>query len=367
MASLLKSLEYTSHALRSYVLPSHIRTYAELSKRKGVLDGPLVVFDMVNTQIDNVMGRYLYHIVKDFHTQGYTPHYMANYRFLATVRKKRYKVKLLDMPFSTISSLKEIDRPFIYITDKLIHEQPALAERVIRISYKKRRPENTSEIPLPFFVHPEISTQEEFPPQVDDSKSRNTRIFFGGNTRVSSYGDSSVNQVYKVMNRVHVLETVKSFLPAKQQQMIRESFNELPPITFACVETQHFKIPFAHWLDTIMQADFFLACPGTRMPLCHNLVEALSCGSIPIIQYHKYLTPELIDGENCLTFHDEETLRQAIQRAVEMPETEVLKMRAAALRYYEDNLTEGQFAKRLLDTPSKQITLLLNAYRAPIL
>ena len=106
-----------------------------------------------------------------------------------------------------------------------------------------------------------------------------------------------------------------------------------------------------------MQADFFLACPGTRMPLCHNLIEALSCGSIPIIQYHKYLTPELIDGENCLTFHDEDTLRQAIQRAMEMPETEILKMRAAALRYYEDNLTEGQFAKRLLDTPSKQVTL----------
>lgn len=366
MSRILKSLEYTAHSLRSYVLPSHIRAYNELSKRKDLPDGKLVVFDMVNTQIDNVMGRYLYHIVKDLHDQGYSPVYVSNYRFLATTYRKRYKKKLLEMPFSTISRLSEINRPYLYVTDRQYNPAPANSERVIRVSYAKRRPANETEIPLPFFVHPEISTQPAFPPQVDLGKKRNSRIFFGGNTRPCGYGDGPVNRVYKVMNRVHVMETVKGYIPQEEQCLIQQPFDALPEITFSCVETQYFKIPFDQWMQTMMQADFFLACPGTKMPLCHNLVEALCCGTIPIIQYHRYLSPELKDGINCLTFHDEESFKQALQRAVDMPQEEIQRLRTGALGYYQQHLTEGKFAHKLLNHPAKELALLINAYRTPV-
>lgn len=366
MPSFLKSLEHTSHVLRSYVLPSHIRAYRELSKLESIPDGKLVVFDITNIQIDHVMGRYLYHIVKDFHSQGYTPLYVSNYHFLATTHHKRYKAKLLEMPFHTISNLTDIDKSYIYITDKTHAKALENASKVIRIDYKTRRPANDSEIPLPFFVHPEVSTLPSFPPAVDMDKTRNSRIFFGGNTRERGYGDGPVNRKYGIMNRVHVMQTVKDYIPEDQQCIIRQVSEEFPKKTFIYVETQHFKVPFAQWLQTIMEADFFVACPGTRMPLCHNLVEALSCGSIPIIQYYRYLNPELVDGKNCLTFHDEASLRIALQKAIDMPQEEILRMRKAALAYYQDNLTEGKFADSLVKSKAKETTLLLNAYRSPI-
>ena len=42
-------------------------------------------------------------------------------------------------------------------------------------------------------------------------------------------------------------------------------------------------------LDALAKADFFLACPGVGMPLCHNLIEAIAAGAIPILQYAAYL------------------------------------------------------------------------------
>src|SRR5205823_2507023 len=56
------------------------------------------------------------------------------------------------------------------------------------------------------------------------------------------------------------------------------------------------------YLRFIGACDFFLAPPGCAMPLSHNLIEAMSLGAIPILNYGDYLDPPLRDGVDCLAF-----------------------------------------------------------------
>jgi glycosyltransferase involved in cell wall biosynthesis len=137
------------------------------------------------------------------------------------------------------------------------------------------------------------------------------------------------------------------------------------PRSFVLVETQHCKIPPERWLEALSKGDFFLACPGVGMPLCHNLVEAMAAGAIPILQYAAYLSPELKNGENCLTFDDERSLREVTSRALAMTEVEVLELRRGTKLYYDENLAPGRFAKRLLEESGPNPTLLINSYRVP--
>ena len=127
-------------------------------------------------------------------------------------------------------------------------------------------------------------------------------------------------------------------------------------------ETQHCKIPQERWLEALAKADFFLACPGVGMPLCHNVIESLAAGAIPILQYSAYLPPPLEDGVNCLAFSNAAGLREVIERALAMNQQEIQRLRAGVKAYYDAFLAPGRFAKRLLSGPR---VLLLNAYRVP--
>lgn len=133
------------------------------------------------------------------------------------------------------------------------------------------------------------------------------------------------------------------------------------PHDFVLCETQRSKIPPERWLEAMAKGDFFLACPGVGMPLCHNLVEAMAVGAVPILQYSRYLSPELQDGVNCLSFDDEASLKAVVARVLAMGDDEVRTLRAGVKAYFDQNQSPGRFSEKLLE----RSTLLINAYRVP--
>lgn len=101
------------------------------------------------------------------------------------------------------------------------------------------------------------------------------------------------------------------------------------------------------------------------MPLCHNLIEALAAGAIPILQYPQYLGPALEDGVNCLTFNDEEELCSVINRALNMGEEELAVLRTNAVNYYSRYLQPGFLAQKLTKANIKNTQLYMNACEVP--
>lgn len=66
----------------------------------------------------------------------------------------------------------------------------------------------------------------------------------------------------------------------------------------------------------LASADFFLCQPGEIMPQCHNIVEAMAVGTIPLTNYPDWLSPPLVDGREALVFDTFASLDAAVTRAM---------------------------------------------------
>ena len=121
------------------------------------------------------------------------------------------------------------------------------------------------------------------------------------------------------------------------------------------------RVPVAprEWLTLVAQADFFFCPPGRIMPPCHNLVEALAVGTVPITNSPEWFWPVLGDGRECLAFDTTASLDRAVDRALAMPDADVAAMRAAAIAYHDRHLDLRRIASRLAARRGEQLRLTL--------
>lgn len=362
-----KLIESAVRRMRPWLMPEYRRAFAALVARglKERREGePVVCCDFANPAIDAVGGRYYFSLVRDLIDAGCFPVFTAHRATLSTFGTSRMKSLLLKERLGVIKSLDELKEPYDLITDRDA-PPPANARRVVKVSYEQRLCGSDDELAFPVFVHPQITTKVSLPFAYDVESPRPARIFFGGNTEQDKYDKDIIREIYHMLSRREMLaETIAAMTPG----MIHRpkdaaewlASSEFHP--FVLCETQHCKIPQERWLESLSKADFFLACPGVGMPLCHNVIEALAAGCIPILQYAAYLPPPLEHGVNCLAFPDAAGLRNAISSALGMRPEEIQNLRAKVREYHDTFLAPGRFTKRLLNGPR---TLLLNAYRVP--
>jgi hypothetical protein len=113
------------------------------------------------------------------------------------------------------------------------------------------------------------------------------------------------------------------------------------------------------WLPNLSKVDFFICPPGYVMPMCHNVIEAMAVGAIPIINYPEWLNPTLKHMENCITFEDKNDLVKKIQYVLDMGEQQVARMRHNVIEYYENYLNPGKFVNDIETRKENKITVLM--------
>jgi len=364
-----KSLEAAVRGIRPWLWPSYRRAFHSLVARglRERHDGePVVCCDFTSQAIDAVGGRYYFSLVRDLIDAGYFPVFTARRSTLATFGTSQMKSLLLKERLGVVRSLEELKQPYFLITDGHA-PAPAPAERVVTASYDWRLCQQPDEIAFPVFVHPQLTTQIKLPYIYQTDTMRPARIFFGGNTSAGKYDRNILRDRYAMLTRREMLGIAGAAFSGGGIHRPRDASVWLASAdahSFVLCETQHCNIPGKRWLDALAKADFFLACPGVGMPLCHNLIEALAAGAVPILQYAAYLPQPLEDGVNCLAFTDPAGLGDAIRRAVAMAPEEIRRLRANVRRYHDTYLAPGRFANLLFSGLLRK-TLLLNAYRVP--
>jgi len=374
MNSLGKKIERLIHHFRGRFLPSHYAS-AKSARAKSVSlpqGKPLCIFDFHSTRIDNVGGRYMHHIITDFEEKGYHICFTNRFRFLATFTEKTYKKLLLKHTYSIIPPARAYSDAAVVVTDAT-HPPAYASQKVIIVDYEEKlpAPSETNAFTLPFFMHPRVhdSGQLDKLNQADlISKERSMKILFAGNDKYPTYDNPLLPNRYKILSRHRCLETLRLSLPPEQfyrPAAYKNLFETPSKPAFSLSSYPACKIPQNLWLETVAQSDFYLATPGVHMPFCHNLIEALAVGAIPILQYPQYLQPHLEHSKNCLVFDDAESLVEAVNFAMTAPAEEISRLRKGAMQFYEDYLRPGCFAKKLLTHPSNEITLYVNAYRVP--
>lgn len=114
------------------------------------------------------------------------------------------------------------------------------------------------------------------------------------------------------------------------------------------------------WLCELARTDFFVSLSGIKMPICHNAIEAMAVGSIPILSCPAWFSPHLEHGHNCLVYDGEDGLIAALRQALNMDAARVAEMRENAARYYDDYLSPDRFMSRLMTCPVEDLTLYVN-------
>lgn len=191
-------------------------------------------------------------------------------------------------------------------------------------------------------------------------------IFFAGNQK-PKYGDDRMRKNFGMLSRLEILDRLAHAFPDRMASSIKEvatphvtaessatvgqhslSHSTTPrPIVIA--DSRIESIAACDWLAALARAQFFLCCPGSSQPVCHNLVEAMSVGTIPILEYDQRLTPTLRDGENAICFRGSRGLVDAIKRIDRLSSEQVLRLSHNAASHYDQHMCGTKFMRRLRD------------------
>ena len=216
---LIKKFEQGYRQIRSYLQLSHRRS--AMNARTRAVTPPeeqvICLFDFHSIQIDTDMGRYLHHLVSEFESSGYHIAFTERYRFLATIDSKAFKKLVFERPFSLLSLSEAPVNCRVLVTD----DRGGLGkgfEKVVTIDYRRVRPseEEVNSVELSYFVHPEVHDSQQvakFHQIVQDEQPRSLRVLFAGNAKAPKYDSPVLEDEYRVMSRVKVLEVLRHALP----------------------------------------------------------------------------------------------------------------------------------------------------------
>lgn len=359
---------------RTFVLPSHVLTWARVRRERrvrGAPDGLVAAVELDSLKAEQDGGRYLHRLVHLLEVGGYRVSFPDRFRFLAGLAGRRYKRLLLDHPFSVHESLRafgEVEGG-ILLTDATSTTPPPEGWTRIDVSYEKRYAAGPDDLALPYGVHPHVAEVGPPPARRDaaSGEGRSCRLFFGGHAQPGRYDRPDLGRHFGILDRVRVLDEARRAAGAR--------YREGPPPGAGGVEA-----PFrgfhrtrgadvvgpARWLRALRRTEVFLACPGRTVPMAHGAVEAMRMGAVPFLQYPEYFDPPLQDGVDALVYRDAPDLRRRTREILDMPSDRIAALRAGAVAYYHEHLHPARVARLLADRVGRpHTTLLYNWFLTP--
>ena len=224
--------------------------------------------------------------------------------------------------------------------------------------YWLRRP-----VIMPFPVHPLHNTSDlDSRLQEYRSTRKNMAVFFSGDTK--GYSRNRVRYPKAKLPRLTVIDTILESLN-DDVLLIKES-SQLHGLRDAdyinkcvIVDTSKIWVDSKDWLGNLARADFFLSPPGIVMPMCHNLVEAMAVGTIPITNYPEWFDPDLRHMENCIVFDDRDDLIKKLKQAMSMDKATLEILRDNVLSYYETYLKPEAFTKQVEASCTRKLPVLM--------
>lgn len=192
---------------------------------------------------------------------------------------------------------------------------------------------------------------------------RKIRIFFSGSWTQNQY--KVPLEKFNVLTRFEVIShvinifygdgIVKSITETKELYEFLNSNNSKEKIIISDVKTAD-----EDWLKFLSCSDFFIAPTGFKYPWSHNSIEAMSVGTIPILQCNKLFMPHLLHMENCIVYKNTTELEDAIKIALNISLEDLKIMRQNVISYYENYLSPeiiSEKLKSIVESEEKELSI----------
>ena len=309
------------------------------------------------------MGRLLYSILNIFATNGYRVELFDNIDFSA-LDKYGQQVPSLDN-LTLVDMIPDNTEDRLYLFDRADKScSKRRWQKKIQVKFDIFSTYRlTDPLFMPYPVHPLLSGAD-LPQRLEQLRKnqKKLRIFFSGDTK--GYTRNRIHYPNTKLPRLEVINTLLEqradrTIHVKDEDTLRELLDGDFVDSCVIVDTGSMWIDPQEWLPDLSKSDFFICPPGYCMPMCHNVIEAMAVGSIPIINYPEWFNPTLRHMENCIVFDDKEDLVRKIDYVLEMEPHEVADLRERVIAYYEEHLNPRNFIDAIESREDIKITVLM--------
>ncbi len=326
-------------------------------------EAPEIFAKFLTKEILAEMGRLLFSFLNPFALSGYRIKLADN---LPPAALDKYGRMACSLPNVTVTDAVPADTSrMIYLFDK---EDRALGARTWRKKVQLRfdvfAPYWFSQpILMPYPVHP-VHDGPDLQERLRKYRvsERKMRAFFSGDSE--GYATNRIAYPKPKLPRLDVINTILQSM-GDEVMLVRgeQQLDSLCPSGYVnrllIMDQSQPRIDERHWLQTLATSDFFLCPPGFVMPMCHNVIEAMAVGTIPITNYPEWLDPHLEHRKNCIAFDDKADLIDKLNQALRMDGDEIARMRRHVIDYYDRYLTSESFVRRVEASERDKVVVLM--------
>ena len=186
---------------------------------------------------------------------------------------------------------------------------------------------------------------------------RTGTLFFSGTTSRFYAKNATLQRFFGKLDRCDILSLARSTHHFQQTRTSTDHVSKVPGGRFVLLDSSSQGIPVSQWFSTLSQFDFMLCPPGVIMPMCHNIIEAMAVGTIPLTNYPEWFFPPLRHGHECFAFSSGDELIARLEEIRTLPPSRIAAMRQACITYYDTHLDPKAAISRILDSGSNHVRL----------
>jgi hypothetical protein len=325
-------------------------------------EAPAIFAKFLNNEILGEMGRLLFSLLNAFAASGY---HIRLFDSLPHAALDKYGRMACSLEHVSLTGIIPSDTSqVIYLFDE---EDRALGARAWRKKVQVRFDVFspywfTQPILMPYPVHP-VHAGPELPDRLRKCRAsaKKMRVFFSGDRE--GYVKNRIKYPKPKLARLEIINAIlqeigaKALLVRSEQDLV--SLYAAGYVDSCLIMDQGPRIADEHWLSTLATSDFFLCLPGYVMPMCHNTVEAMAVGAIPIINYPEWFDPHLEHLKNCIAFDDKADLLGKLNEVLQMDGEHIAQMRQRVIAYYDEHLAPKTFVRKVEASGRRKVVVLM--------
>lgn len=338
-----------------------------------------VFFDLKDIRL----GPYYYSLIFAFHNSGFQIFINNNFWFIGNctkVAREIFRLSNVKIVYYIPEGISQLQ--CWYVHDRFV-SRPLKGKwlKYIRINTDVYSPKPVGQFYtyMPFPISPHLYVNGIYQ-KINEFRllKSNTRVFFSGNLDKEAYKQAIFNDFFKKIDRVTLVDVlieqlnedeiiiVESKKDLEKCKLLSKPSFELFNWTWSPKESINLDIRVKNeeWLEKLASSSFFLCAPGIRMPLCFNCVEALSVGTIPILEYPEYFDPPLKHMENAIVFSGKHDLVEKIRLALHMDQVTIDRLSHQAIQYYDKYLHPKAIVEKLNRSKEYNTLLYIHAEQA---
>ncbi len=336
---MIKAAKYLFRCTRGLIIAIENLPF---KKSNTTLNAKAVYFDLSN----NLYERYLYLFVKFFLINNYNVFIKINFKFLG------------DFDIYSMLLFKEKNVRFCFVQPKgceFVFSDKKNNGILLSHDYFSKH-KTTKDFSVPMAMHPLIFYSNYYLEDIIDNERKNS-VFFAGNFEEKQYSILKEARKFNICSRIELYDHLKqnplTIVPESMDVLDNKSAEN----KIVIIDRKYFSVPMQNLRKTLGLYNFFMACPGISMPFSHNIIEAMSVGTIPLIQadYALLFEPPLQHLENAIVFERIADLDAIILFAFSMPENKKTTMRKNVLHYYNLHLSPTAVVENIVHLMPEKI------------